>query len=507
MKSLDPEHSYRALQTRDKHFDGRLFFGITSTGIYCRPICPAKTAKFDNCKFFSTAAAAQEAGFRPCLVCRPELAPETPAPGDRSDAVSYALVLISEGYLDRDGSSVAKLAEHIGIAESELEESFREQIGASPSTAAQTRRVLFAKQLLHETGLSMSDIAIAAGFSGLQEFNGVFKELFRREPGDLRRKKRKQSLPETSCVVSLSIRYRPPYDWDHILSHLRARAIDGVEQIVDGTYRRTFSIEGHSGIVEVSNDPLRHRLEAKIRYSSVTSISPVVSRLRRLFDVHADIELINGHLSTDKQLAKLLERQPGLRVPGAWDGFELAVRAILGQQVTVRAAQQLAGKLVRLCHGPADDLRDDTLHCVFPSPAQLVAADLSAFGMPTARKGTLKGFASAVVADDAFFEPFGSLDETIRKLRMIPGIGEWTAQYIALRAFHMTDAFPATDVVILRGTVELGGDAMSPDQLVRRAEQWRPWRAYAAQHLWAAGGRKPQLNIDSEPAIHEGLLE
>lgn len=490
MKSLDAEHSYRALQTRDMHFDGRLFFGITSTGIYCRPICPAKTAKFDNCKFFSTAAAAHEAGFRPCLVCRPELAPETPALGDRSDPVSHALILISEGYLDQDGSSVAKLAEHAGIAESELKGSFREQIGASPSTVAQTRRILFAKQLLHETELSMSEVAIAAGFGCIQEFDSVFQKLFRKGPGDLRRKKRRNSRPEGSSAVSLSIPYRPPYDWDQILLHLRARAIEGVEEIVDGVYRRTFSIEGHSGIVEVSNDLLRHRLEARIRFSSATSISPVMSRLRRLFDAHADTELISDHLSTDKQLAKLIERHPGLRVPGAWDGFELAVRAILGQQITVRAAQQLAGKLVTLCHGPCYELSDETLQYVFPSPVQLVAANLSALGMPTTRKSTLMRLASAAIADGKFFEPSGSLDETLRKLRMLPGIGEWTAQYIALRAFHMTDAFPATDVVILRGTAELGGDTMSPAQLIRRAEQWRPWRAYAAQHLWAAGGMK-----------------
>jgi AraC family transcriptional regulator, regulatory protein of adaptative response / DNA-3-methyladenine glycosylase II len=491
MKSPDTESSYRALRSRDREFDGRLFFGITSTGIYCRPICPAKTAKFENCRCFFTAAAAQEAGFRPCLRCRPEIAPETPGFGDGSETDSRALAMISEGYLDGEGSKDG-LAKRLGGGGQQLERLFEEQVGASPLSVAKTRRVLFAKQLIHETNLSMTDIAAAAGFDNLQTLTSTFKELFHRQPADLRHRRRNQNLPETPSTVSLLISYRPPYDWEHILSHLQARAIDGVEQIISETYRRTFSFEGNAGTVDVSNDPVRRGLNAKIRFPSVCALAPVLLRLRRLFDVYADTSAIENHLSNDKQLAKLIEKRPGLRVPGAWDGFELAVRAVLGQQITVRSAQQLAGKLVRLCHGSSENLQGIPLNYVFPSPSQLASADLSEIGMPDNRRNTLKSLAAAVVADPAFFEATESLDIIVRKLRSVPGIGEWTAQYIALRAFRATDAFPATDVVILRGAKELGGIAISPDELVQGAEPWRPWRAYAAQHLWVVGGEKAQ---------------
>jgi AraC family transcriptional regulator of adaptative response / DNA-3-methyladenine glycosylase II len=400
--------------------------------------------------------------------------------------------MISEGYLDGEGSKIDRLAEQLGVEKIQLQRLFEEHVGASPSSVAKTRRVLFAKQLIHETDLSMTDVAAAAGFDSLQTLSHTFKELFHRQPADLRHRRPNQSA-ETSSTVSLFMSYRPPYDWEHILSHLQARAIDGVEQIVNGAYSRTFSFEGDSGIVDVSNDPVRRVLNAKIRFPSVHSLAPVLLRLRRLFDVNADTSAIEKHLSNDKQLAKLIEKRPGLRVPGAWDGFELAVRAVLGQQITVRGAQQLAGKLVRLCHGPSEGLRALPLNYVFPSPSQLAAADLSEIGMPDSRRNTLKHLAAAVTADPTFFEATDSLDLIIRKLRAVPGIGEWTAQYIALRAFRANDAFPATDVVILRGAKELGGNVISPDELIQRAEQWRPWRAYAAQHLWAAGGEKASI--------------
>jgi AraC family transcriptional regulator, regulatory protein of adaptative response / DNA-3-methyladenine glycosylase II len=336
----------------------------------------------------------------------------------------------------------------------------------------------------------MTDVATAAGFKSLQTLSNTFKELFHRQPIDLRRRTPNQRHPETSPTVSLLISYRPPYDWERILSDLQARAIDGVEQIINGSYRRTFSFEGNSGIVDVSNDPVRRRLYAKIRFPSVRALAPVLMRLRRLFDLNADTSAIEKYLSNDRQLAKIIEKRPGLRVPGAWEGFELAVRAVLGQQITVRGAQQLAGKLVRLCHGSSEGLHGLPLNYVFPLPSQLANADLSQIGMPDSRRNTLRSLTTAVIADPGFFEAGASLDLIIRKLRAVPGIGEWTAQYIALRAFGAHDAFPATDVVILRGARELGGTVISSDQLIQRAEPWRPWRSYAAQHLWAAGGEK-----------------
>jgi AraC family transcriptional regulator of adaptative response / DNA-3-methyladenine glycosylase II len=399
--------------------------------------------------------------------------------------------MISEGHLDGEESNVDRLAAQAGVGESQLQQLFEEYVGASPTSVAQTRRGLFAKQLIHETDLSMTDVAAAAGFDSLQTLTKTFKKLFHRQPADLRHRRPNQRHPGTSSTVSLFISYRPPYDWDHILSHLQARAIDGVEQVISGSYKRTFSFEGSSGMIHVSNNPVRTGLDVKIHFPSVRSLAPVLLRLRHMFDVHADISAIEKHLSNDKGLAKLIEKWPGLRVPGAWDGFELAVRAVLGQQITVRNAQQLAGKLVKLCHGPSGDLQDNPVKYVFPSPSQLAAADLTEIGMPDSRRNTLKSLAAAVMENPAFFEAAGSLDVILRKLRAVPGIGEWTAQYIALRAFRKTDAFPATDVVILRGAKVLRGIVVGPDELIHQAEKWRPWRAYAAQHLWVAGGERP----------------
>jgi AraC family transcriptional regulator, regulatory protein of adaptative response / DNA-3-methyladenine glycosylase II len=514
MELLDRTVCHRALQTRDRRFDGRLFVGVTSTGIYCRPICPAKTARIENCRFFSTAAAAQEAGFRPCLRCRPEISPETLGWRGTSNTVSRGLRLISEGFLDEEDASIEKLADRLGVGERQLRRLFEEHVGASPLSVAQTRRVLFAKQLIHDTQLSMTEVAMASGFGSLRRFNDTFKKLYHRPPSELRRRKQVQKVASSpdSPEVSLVLSYRPPYDWERILAHLRARAIDGIEEITDGKYKRTISVQGMNGLVEVANKPERHCLEVKIHFPTLRTLSSIALRLRQLFDTQADVNLIEAHLSNDTAMAELVARHPGLRVPGAWDGFELAVRAILGQQITVRAAQQLAGKLVRLCGEPLADFNASGLGYIFPSLSRLAAADLGAIGMPNSRKNTLRRFAETVIANPNFFDASATLEETVSKLRCVPGIGEWTAHYIALRAFRETDAFPATDVVILRGATELEGAPLTTKELLHRAKRWRPWRAYAAQHLWAAGGQKQPLRFSaagqaavvSEPAGQHG---
>ncbi len=490
MELLEPTNCYRALQTRDRRFDGHLFVGVTSTGIYCRPICPAKTAKFENCRFFRTAAAAQEAGFRACLRCRPEISPEVAGWRGTSNTVSRALALIAEGFLDKDQASVEQLADRLGIGERHLRRLFEEHVGASPTTVAQTRRILFAKQLLHETELSMSNVAMASGFGSVRRFNDTFQKLYRRPPSELRRRNKKSAF-SLDGAVTLHVAYQPPYDWNSFLTFLGTRAIDGVEEVRDGRYRRTVSFEGTDGIVEVADNPGHHGLAVKLQLPSVRALSAIALRVRRMFDVYADVNSIGVHLSGDPALARLVAQRPGLRAPGGWDGFELAMRAILGQQITVEAARQLAGKLVRICNRPSKALSDESLSYVFPSAERVASSDLSALGMPRSRKETIRLLAKTVAANPRFFESPGSCEEVIARLRAIPGVGDWTAQYIALRAFHQTDAFPVTDIGILRGAVSLDGTTMSATQLLGRAELWRPWRAYAAQHLWAVGGAVP----------------
>jgi AraC family transcriptional regulator of adaptative response / DNA-3-methyladenine glycosylase II len=481
------EICHRALQSRDARFDGLIFVGVTSTGIYCRPICPARTAKYENCRFFGSAAAAQDAGFRPCLRCRPETAPDMASWRGTSNTVSRALALIAEGALDGDKNSVEKLAERLGMGERQLRRLFLQHLGASPISVAQTRRVLFAKQLIHETRMPMAEVAMAAGFGSLRRFNETFLKLFHRPPSALRRK---NSAGQGEKDVTLRLRYRSPYDWDSMLNFLRARAIPGVEIVDDARYLRAVEVDGALGSIEVTHLPARQSLGVSIRFPDVRLLPAIVARVRRLFDLGADIETIDNHLSGDPALAPLVAQRPGLRAPGGWDGFEIAVRAVLGQQISVIAARKLAGQLVAL-HGrvvPKSLRIHPDLSRTFPTAKRLAAASSIGLGMPAARLQALKAVADAAVADPILFHPFGSIEETVARLRTIRGIGEWTAQYIALRAIREMDAFPATDIGLLRSVAFMDGEKTTPANLLLRAESWRPWRAYAAQHLWAADG-------------------
>jgi AraC family transcriptional regulator, regulatory protein of adaptative response / DNA-3-methyladenine glycosylase II len=487
---------YRALQSRDSRFDGLLFVGVTSTGVYCRPVCPARTAKPENCRFFGSAAAAQEACFRPCLRCRPETAPDLASWRGTSNTVTRALALISDGALDGEGASVEALAERLGVGERQLRRLFVQHLGASPIAVAQTRRVLFAKQLIHETRMPLTEVAMAAGFGSIRRFNEIFLHLFQRPPRALRRKV--SANPESG--VTLRLRYRPPYDWDSLIAFLRARAIPGVEIVENGRYLRTVGMDGFTGSIEVRHLPARQSLCVTVRFPRVQSLPAIISRVRRLFDLGADIETIDAHLSLDPNLAPLIAQRPGLRAPGGWDGFELAVRAILGQQVSVAAARQLAKQLT-LSHGErvsSDFVSDSRLTHVFPGAQRLALAKSIEVGMPAARQLALKELAETAAADPNLFRPFGTIEEAIARLRRIRGIGDWTAQYIALRALRETDAFPAADVGLLRGAERVDGARPTVPGLLMRSEAWRPWRAYAAQHLWAAGA----ANISESGSTH-----
>jgi AraC family transcriptional regulator of adaptative response / DNA-3-methyladenine glycosylase II len=488
----DRKACYRAIETRDPRFDGRFFVGVTSVGIYCRPICPSRTPKPENCRFFLSAAAAQQAGFRPCLRCRPETAPELASWHGTSNSVSRALGLIGDGALDAGEAGVDALAERLGLSGRQLRRLFQQHLGASPIAVAQTRRVLFAKQLIQETRMPMTDVALAAGFGSLRRFNETFRELFRRPPSALRR-----TTSVADAPVLLRLRYRLPYDWQAMLDHLEARAIDGVESVVNGVYQRTVSHEGRLGTVEVGHEPAQDSLAVTIKFPSVRAFPAILNRIRRVFDVGADIETINRHLSQDPFIAPLVASRPGLRVAGAWDGFELAVRAILGQQVSVQAARRLGSRLVAVCGEalPRTNGLRPRLARAFPSPERVAAADLRALGMPAARRTALKALAEAAIADPDLFRPLGTIDEATARLRGIRGIGEWTAQYIALRALGETDAFPASDVALLRSAARGGRPRPTSADLLQRAEPWRPWRAYAAQHLWTADAAATNLTV------------
>ena len=482
---MDDDACYRAIETRDHRFDGRLFVAVTTTGIYCRPFCPAPTPKRENVRFFPTAAAAQEAGFRPCLRCRPETSPELAFWRGSSNSVSRALGLIEAGALD--DANVEALAERLGIGERQLRRLFSQHLGASPIAIAQTRRILLAKQLIQDTRLPMAEIASAAGFGSIRRFNEIFQQLYRRPPKALRRTGITDESVATTGAVTVKLGYRPPYDWDAILSFLRERAIPGIELVSSNRYSRTIAIGDARGLLVVEPAD-RNCLKATVRLENLKALPTIIARIRRVFDLAADPVAIGAHLSRDPALAPLVAIRPGLRVPGAWDGFELAVRAVLGQQITVSAATRLAGKLVAAYGEKIVDPAafDQGLTHVFPTARQLAGSDLAAIGMPQARRLALASLAAAVVADPLIFGPRRSLEHAVAQLRSLPGIGEWTAQYIAMRELREPDAFPAADIGLLRAMRDAGGVRPSPAALLAHAERWRPWRAYATLHLWAS---------------------
>ena len=480
--SLDHDAQYRALLIRDPRFDGRLFVCVKTTGIYCRPICPARTPKPENIIFVQTAAAAQEAGFRPCLRCRPETAPDLGAWRGSSNTVSRALALIELGALDRD--DLETLANRVGVGERQLRRLFRQHLGASPVAVAQTRRVLLAKQLIHETHLPMTEIAMAAGFGSLRRFNEVFQGLYQRSPSDLRRSRKEDLSSGSEGEISLQLRYRPPYDWTAMLGFLKLRAIAGIETVQGDTYARTISFDGIQGTVSVRPGQ-GDALEATVRFANLSALPNIIARLRRVFDLSAEPEAIGQHLAQDPALAPLVAARPGLRLPGAWDGFELAIRAVLGQQITVPAAVNLASKLVARYGQPMTHPQAGLTH-LFPEPALLAQTNLSDLGMPRSRAKTLSAVAAAVLADPDLLSAGHSLEAAVERLRAVPGIGDWTAHYIAMRQLREPDAFPAADVGLMRALTDADGNRPDAAALLQRAQAWRPWRAYGAQHLWAS---------------------
>jgi len=498
---LDDSACYRAVLTRDRRFDGRLFIAVTTTGVYCRPVCPARAPRRQNVRFYPSAAAAQEAGFRPCLRCRPEASPDLAIWRGTSNTVSRALGLIENGALD-DGDVVA-LAERLGVGERQIRRLFKQHLGASPVAVAQTRRVLLAKQLVHDTHMPMGEVAIAAGFGSVRRFNETFRDLYGRSPRSLRRSRGRDVSAEATGEVTLRLAYHPPYAWDEMLSFLATRAIPGVESVRGQLYARSIALQGQLGAIFVEpGDGTFARVS--VRFPKLSALPTIIARVRRVFDLMADPVAIGAHLAEDKTLAPLVSLRPGLRVPGAWDGFELGVRAILGQQITVPAARRLAGELVAAYGEPLRDAHANAagLTHVFPDAARVATGDLSRLGMPGARLKALRSFADAIVADTALLGDGRSLEEAVARLRGLTGIGEWTAQYIAMRQLREPDAFPSGDVALMRALATADGRRPTPNEMLKRAEHWRPWRAYAAVHLWTSLAPAPSPPRKGNPHGH-----
>ena len=477
---------YEALRARDRRFDGVFFVGVTSTGIYCRPVCTARTPRRDNCRFYASAAAAEGEGFRPCLRCRPELAPGS-APIDGGERLASRIVArISEGGFD-GAAGIEQIASEFHLSARQLRRVVRAELGVSPIDLVLTRRLLLAKQLLTETGLPVIEVAYASGFSSLRRFNDAFLRRYGMPPTRLRRAAIGGAESEAGAGESrivLRLAYRPPFAWNAILDFLRPRAVAGVEAVEGGVYRRTVQLGESRGWIVVRDEPERHTLRVELASALTPELPRLLARIRRLFDLEARPDRIAEHLSRDPRLARALAATPGVRVPGAFDGFELAVRAILGQQVTVRGASTLAGRFAaRFGAHLASPFAD--LALLTPTAERIAEAEpreVAELGIVGRRAESIIALAREVAAGRLTLRPGDDLPTALAKLEAISGIGSWTAQYIAMRALRWPDAFPKEDMVLQKRL----GD-ITPAKAEAIAEAWRPWRSYATMHLWASG--------------------
>ena len=480
----------KARLSRDARFDGRFFTAVKTTGIYCRPVCPAPAPKSSNVEYFANAASAEASGYRPCLRCRPELSPADGLWRRGDGVVARATRLIEDGALD--DAPMAALANRLHVGERHLRRLFVDSLGVTPQQVQGTRRLLFSKQLLSETTLPITDIALAAGFRSLRRFNDAFLGAYGLAPSRLR--KDADATHITPGPLQLKLAYRPPFDFRASLAFLRTRALPGIERISTDRYARVIDLEGAwLEIAEWGKD--EYALRLCLHRVPATQLPRIVQRVRRMFDLDADPSAIHAQLSADAMLAPLIAQQPGLRLPGGWDGFEVAMRAVLGQQVSVAAATTLARRLVT-AHGRslATPVAED-LHSLFPLPEQLIDVDLVGLGLPAKRAATLNVVARALVDGRIHFGAEQSLDDFIASWIALPGIGDWTAHYIAMRGLRHPDAFPAGDLVLRKQAVK--GITLTEKQLRERAEPWRPWRSYAVIQLWRAASSTQDMSKET----------
>ncbi|MBA1147975.1 DNA-3-methyladenine glycosylase 2 family protein [Ectothiorhodospiraceae bacterium WFHF3C12] len=473
---LDTRVCERARCARDARFDGRFYTGVVTTGVYCRPVCPAASrARPENVRYFVSAAAASAAGYRPCLRCRPETAPGQPRTGTER-AVARALELIETGHLAECG--IGALAGAVGLSERQLHRAFTRDLGVSPKAYADHQRLQFARQLLAETTLPVTDVAMAAGFGSLRRFNDAFRTAFDLPPGRLRG----GGGQHPGNGVRLRLAYRPPLDWAAAMAFRKSRAVPGVEYVDGLTYRRSIVAGERPGWIEISPSRPGNALRASIHHPEPRQLRAIVARIRFQFDLDVNMDAVHADLGRDPLLAGLLAGAPGLRLPCAWAPFELAVRAVLGQQVSVKAATTLAGRLVERFGAPLEDAPRGVSR-MFPTAGALATADLDGIGLTGRRARTLRALAAAVADDPALLDAAPSAEAFAERLCALPGIGPWTAAYVAMRGHGEPDAFPAADLGLMKALA-----ARRSREVEARAEAWRPWRAYAAIHLWHSLG-------------------
>jgi AraC family transcriptional regulator of adaptative response / DNA-3-methyladenine glycosylase II len=476
--NLDADVCFRAARARDRRFDGHFFVAITSTRIYCRPICPARPAKRENMRFYSSAAAAEGAGFRPCLRCRPERAPGLASVDAVSRLVGAAMAGIEEHALS--SARVGDLAASLGVSDRHLRRVTEAELGVSPIELAQTQRLLLAKRLLADTRLSQTEIAFASGFGSVRRFNALFKSRYGLSPRSLRGSA--SAAPGLHCQLE----FRPPFAWPHLLAYLRLRAIPGVEMVDATHYRRTVAIEGVQGWIAVTLGRA-NSLDVEISPSLAPVVSAVIARVKRLFDLGAVPDAVTALLVQDPALSTVVRRIPGLRVAGSFDGFELAVRAILGQQVSVKGATTLAGRWAAAFGEPIATPYPG-LNRLTPTVLRMASAapqEISALGIVGARARSISLLAPAILEKRIVLTFAPNVEDQIEALMSLPGIGHWTAQYIAMRALHWPDAFPSGDLMLLRAA------NATRKQLELRSQAWRPWRSYATHYLWQSLGVNP----------------
>ncbi|WP_433127196.1 DNA-3-methyladenine glycosylase 2 family protein [Micromonospora sp. CA-240977] len=507
---LDFERCYRAVDSRDQRFDGWFYTGVTSTGIYCRPSCPAITPKRQNVRFFPSAAAAQGVGLRACRRCRPDAAPGSPLWDVRADVVGRAMRLIADGVVDRDG--VPGLASRLGYTERHLHRMLSAEMGAGPLALARAQRAQTARILIETTDLGMAEIAFAAGFGSVRQFNDTLREVYASAPSDLRTARGGQRTPAGAGTLALRLAYRPPLHAQALLDFFAVRALPGVDEVREGTYHRGLRLPHGTG--EVALTPAAGHVAATLRLTDLRDLAPAVARCRRLLDLDADPAAIDATLAADPALAPAVAAEPGIRVPRAVDGFEMAVRAVIGQQVSVAAAQKTLTRLLT-AHTPhtphrpralvdheVDEVNEDRTPGQphdqrggrdergevlrgFLGAEELLALPDSGFGMPVGRRETLRGLARAVVDGSVDLAAGTDREEAVRGLLALPGIGPWTANYLAMRAFGDPDILLSTDLAVRRGAAALGLPD-NPTSLDGYADRWRPWRSYATMRLWRA---------------------
>jgi AraC family transcriptional regulator, regulatory protein of adaptative response / DNA-3-methyladenine glycosylase II len=474
--SFDFEHSYRAIRAKDPRFDGWFFTAVTSTGIYCRPSCPAMTPKRENVRFYPSAAACQQAGFRACKRCRPDASPGSPEWNARGDVTSRAMRLIADGVVDREG--VPALAARVGYSVRQLQRLLVAELGAGPLALARAQRAQTARTLIEASSLTMAEVAMASGFASIRQFNDTVRAVFALSPTELRRRA-KGAAGRSPGALRLRLAFRAPLSPENLFGHLAATAVPGVEEIRDGAYRRTLRLPHGSGIAELTPEP--GHVDCLLRLEDLRDLGAAISRCRWLLDLDADPQAIDEHLGCDAGLRESVARWPGRRVPRTVDGAELAVRVVLGQQISTAAARTLASTIATRWGEPVAD-PDGGLSRLFPAPAALTELDVA---MPSARRHTVQELAAALCTGALELSPGAERAEAVGTLLQIRGVGPWSAEVIAMRALGDPDAFPITDLGVRRGAVALGlGDTARG--LGERAARWSPWRAYAVQHIWGA---------------------